>query len=71
MKTYTPKKRNEKTEMSRKKNIKCFSCEQWGHISTNCEEAKYENSTKTSVDVKTNIALLANKKKSREKNCGF
>lgn len=58
MKKYILKKLNEEAEMNRKRYIKCFTCGQWGHISKNCEEAKYQNNAKTAVDLKTNIVLL-------------
>lgn len=69
IKKYMPRKHNEE-EINRRKNIKCFCCGRWGHISRNCEEAKQQkqNTAKTAVDVKTNIALLADEDESRARN---
>ncbi|KFM59483.1 Retrovirus-related Pol polyprotein from transposon TNT 1-94, partial [Stegodyphus mimosarum] len=69
MKKYAAKRPNEE-ETNRGRSTKCFSCGQWGHISKNCEEGKYQypKSAKTAVDLKANIALLANEEKSRKSN---
>lgn len=63
-KRWQPKK-NE-VSSSTKKNTKCFSCGEWGHISRNCSEAQQktnQSSAKTAIDLKTNWAFLTNQEK--------
>lgn len=49
-----------------KKNTKCFSCGECGHISRNCDEVQQKNqsSASTAINLKTDWALLTKEKES-------
>lgn len=58
-KKWSHKKQDEEVESNKKKNVKCFSCNELDHISRHCQEAKQGSTSETAINLE-NWALSVN-----------